>query len=479
LVQEALTFAWSVANYICAKRLVPFLPELVVSLERHGHLVLEDDVRRQLLAISAATADRILRAQRRGGRPYGVSTTKAGKLLKHQVPLRTFSDWDDVKPGFMEIDLVAHCGTSARGSFLHTLVLTDVSTGWTECVALRSKGRYAVLEGVGRTRLVLPFTMLGIDTDNGSEFINRELLDYCGREAITFTRGRAYKKNDQCFVEQKNGSIVRQIVGYDRFEGEAAYQQLAELYRALRLYVNFFQPSVKLREKHRQGAKVQRQYDSARTPFQRLKGSKCLQEDKQHHLERVYAAIDPVRLLLQIQALQDALWKHAIPWPSGRPELTQAHIPAEPTSFDPNACVDDEPVTWAIDRVASAQAPMLVPSEGRKRKYNKSGRPRKIRTARTRKDPFEAVNEMLRAWLTEQPCQTAKALFEELQARYPGEYSAGQLRTLQRRVHEWRPGIVVTFDDHIVDDDLMVRSLPGPLRGTEIRAEATLAGVTG
>ena len=193
-VQKALIYAWSTANYICAKRLVPFLPDLVASLERHGHLVIDGDVRARLLAMSAATADRILRAHRRGGRPYGVATTKAGTLLKHQVPLRTFSDWDEVKPGFFEADLVAHCGTQARGAFLYTLVLTDVCTGWTECIALRYKGQQSVIEGLARTRKLLPFPVLGMDTDNGSEFINRELVAYCGREGITFTRGRAYKK---------------------------------------------------------------------------------------------------------------------------------------------------------------------------------------------------------------------------------------------------------------------------------------------
>jgi hypothetical protein len=289
--------------------------------------------------MSAATADRILRDHRRGGRRYGVSTTKAGKLLKHQVPLRTFSDWDEVKPGFFEADLVAHCGPTARGAFLYTLVLTDVCTGWTECIALRYKGQQSVVEGLRRTQALLPFPLLGMDTDNGTEFLNRELVAYCGREAITFTRGRAYKKNDQCFVEQKNGAIVRQIVGYDRFEGEAAYQQLAELYRALRLYVNFFQPSVKLRRKERQGAKVQRQYDAARTPFQRLLNARCLSEATAMQLREVCSGIDPVRLLQQIHALQDALWKHAIDWPTGDPANSPRHAPEQPRAFEVRGCI--------------------------------------------------------------------------------------------------------------------------------------------
>jgi len=245
-VVEALTVAWAAANYVCAKRLVPFLPDLVASLGRHGHLALSPEVRTQLLSLSAATADRLLRPLRERARPHGIGKTKAGTLLKHKVPIRTCAEWDDVRPGFMEADLVAHCGTRAEGPYLSSLVLTDVATGWTECLPLLHHGYNDVLQALDQARGLLPVPLLGLDTDNGSEFLNYPLLEYCARAKITFTRGRAYRKNDQCYVEQKNGSIVRQIVGYDRFEGDLAYHQLAELYRALRLYVNVFQPSLKL-----------------------------------------------------------------------------------------------------------------------------------------------------------------------------------------------------------------------------------------
>jgi len=233
-VQAALEIAWAAANQVCAKRLVPFLPDLVASLERHGHLTLGAEARAQLLRISPATADRLLHARRRQDLPRGISTTRAGSLLKHQVPVRTFTDWNDARPGFLEADLVAHCGTRAEGSYLYSLVLTDVATGWTECLALLHRSQEAVLQGLDVARRLLPFPLLGLDTDNGSEFLNQELVAYCEREQITFTRGRAYKKKDQCYVEQKNGSIVRALVGYDRFEGEQAYRQLSELYRAVR-----------------------------------------------------------------------------------------------------------------------------------------------------------------------------------------------------------------------------------------------------
>jgi len=274
-VQDALVVAWVAANRICAKRLVPFLPELVPSLERHGHLSLSDAVREQLLALSPATADRILRPYRERDAPHGMTTTRRGSLLKQQVPVRTFTGWDDVVPGFFEADLVAHCGTWAEGSFLNTLTLTDVATGWTECLPLLYRSQQTVIQALDYARLLLPMPLLGLDTDNGSEFLNTELLAYCEREQITFTRGRVAKKNDQCGcplgrIEQKNGAIVRQLVGYDRFEGEHAYRQLAELYRAVRLYVNFFQPSMKLRIKEREGGHLRRRYDPAKTPFQRL-----------------------------------------------------------------------------------------------------------------------------------------------------------------------------------------------------------------
>lgn len=185
-------------------------------------------MRAQVLSVSPATVDRLLRPVRRHDQARGLSTTKAGSLLKHQVPVRTFAEGDDVQPGFVEADLVAHCGGTASGAFLYTLVLytlvlTDVATGWTECAALLHRSQDAVTHGLDQVRRLLPMPLLGMDTDNGSAFINQHVMTYCARDKITLTRSRAYTKNDQCFVEQKNGSIVRQVVGYDRFEGERAY----------------------------------------------------------------------------------------------------------------------------------------------------------------------------------------------------------------------------------------------------------------
>lgn len=244
--QEIIKLAWSATNFIASKRLAPFLKELIPALERHGHLELDAESRKRITAISAATIDRILTPHRRKLQRRGFSTTKSGTLLKKQITVRTFADWKDESPGFFEADLVAHCGTNMGGSFLYSFVLTDIATGWVECLPLLSRHQGSVIQALEHAMLLIPFPILGLDTDNGTEFINRGLISFCDEKQITFTRGRAYKKNDQCFVEQKNGVVVRQLVGYERFEGMEAYKQLNELYRATRLYVNFFQPSMKL-----------------------------------------------------------------------------------------------------------------------------------------------------------------------------------------------------------------------------------------
>jgi hypothetical protein len=218
-VQHALFLVWHAANRICAKRLVPFLPTLVEALEWHEHLRLTAECRSRLLSMSAATADRLLRSQRKLGQ-RGHSTTRAGTLLKLQIPIRTFEEWKETQPVFLEADLVAHCGRDIEGGYVYTLTLTDVATGWTECFPLLYWSQETVLAAIQRAQTLFPFPILGIDTNNGGEFINEVLIAFCEQEHITFTRGRPYLKNDQCFVEQKNGAIVRQVIGYDRLVGE-------------------------------------------------------------------------------------------------------------------------------------------------------------------------------------------------------------------------------------------------------------------
>jgi hypothetical protein len=310
-VQHALFLAWHAANRICAKRFIPFLPTLLEALERHEHLQLTEECRKQLLSMSAATADRLLASQRKQSQ-RGLSTTRAGTLLKQQIPIRTFEEWNETQPGFLEADLVAHCGIDIEGGYLYTLTITDIATGWTECLPLLYRSQETVLAALQQAGLLFPFPILGIDTDNGGEFINEAVIAYCEQAHITFTRGRPYLKNDQCFVEQKNGAIVRQVVGYDRLVGEQAYRQLTELYRALRLYVNCFQPSMKLLSKERDGKKIRCVYDPARTPLQRLLLSGVLPLQKQQELTEVAQALDLVRLLHQLKQLQQAVFRCAV-----------------------------------------------------------------------------------------------------------------------------------------------------------------------
>ena len=310
-VTAALHTAWAETNYVCAKRLVPFLPDLIPSLERRGHLRISTAVRVDLLTLSAATADRLLRPHRQGKKPHGIGTTKAGSLLKHKVPIRTFAGWDDTRVGFMEVDTVAHRGASAAGAYLSTLVLTDVATGWTECLPLLYRTQAAILRALDQAQRLLPFRLLSIDTDNGSAFLNTALLDYCAREQMTFTCGRTYRSNDQCYVEQKNGAVVRELVGYDRLEGEQAYRQLAQVYRAVRLYVNFFQPSMTLLLKRRDGTHLYRDYKEERTSGQRLLAADTLDAPSRQRLLAFFTALDPVLLVRQLDALREVLWRHA------------------------------------------------------------------------------------------------------------------------------------------------------------------------
>ena len=445
-VQAALEQAWAAANFISARRLVPFLATLVPVLEKHDHLTITPDVRAQLLALSPATADRLLERARKRGEPHGKSTTKAGTLLKRQIPVRTFADWNEGSPGFIEADLVAHCGEHNTGSFLCTLVLTDVATGWVECQTLLYRSSDQVIQGITRARQLIPFAMQGLDTDNGSEFINNDLLTYCESKQITFTRGRIYRKNDQCYVEQKNGAVVRQFVGYDRFEGERAYRQLIELYRAIRLYVNFFQPSLKLKEKRLEGTTTRRSYLPAETPFARLCTSTVLSAEEQVRLEAIFAALDPVRLLAQIGQLQDALWAQAT-LPGALPSAAAATLPF---SLDPHA----------------PTAPESPPLQRQKRPYHWKA-PKKARYWRTRLDPFALVWAEVEGWLEAHPEMTGVTVFQRLRAAYPDDFSETQLRTLQRRVAEWRAERVMTFDDQWLQHELLAGvSLPPPLRAT-------------
>jgi len=306
-VQRSLKKIWIVLDCICGKRLAPYLPEIIPVLEKWGELELDPEVRQKLLEISAATIDRLLAPVKREYQLKARSNTKPGTLLKHQIPIRTFSEWDEAQPGFVEIDLVAHNGGDPRGDFMHTLDVTDVCTQWTETRAVKNKARVWVFEALLDIREKLPFPLLGIDSDNGSEFINYHLVKYCEENEITFTRGRVCKKNDGCFVEQKNYSVVRRAVGYARHDTEGELALLNELYGYLRLYTNFFLPVMKLTEKTRNGSRVLKKYDKARTPYRRTLD--FLSKKEQDALRKQYESLNPAELKRKINRLEDKLWK--------------------------------------------------------------------------------------------------------------------------------------------------------------------------
>ncbi len=409
-VRAALVIVWETADRICGKRLKAALPSFVESMERHGHLRLDEEVRRRLLAASASTIDRLLapirdeagRRRRRGG---------ASSSIRKQVPVRTFGDWNDPSPGYFEGDLVAHCGGSMAGSFVHTFVLTDIASGWTEGMPLLVREQGLVTEALEAFRDRLPVALRGLDTDNDTVFMNEILVKYCERREIELTRSRAYRKNDQAWVEQKNGSVVRRLVGYDRFAGVAAAQVLARLFDVARLYVNFFQPSFKLRDKTRDGAKVSRRYFAPATPCERLLAHSAVSEQTKEQLRQLRADLDPVELLKTLRAAQADLARLT----AGGSEQSRADPSLE--SF-------------------LAQLPELW-RQGECRPTHRQQPPR-IRTWRTRVDPFEAVWSQARKWLEQEPDITGKALFARLRAKHPGEFAPGQLRTLQRRVRDWR-----------------------------------------
>ena len=269
-VVQMLIKLWQLLNYVCGKRLVAIMPELITKLEQFGELRLTPLSKQKLLRISAASIDRLLQPERRKQQLRRRSHTKPGTLLKHQIPIRTFAEWDEAQPGFAEIDLVAHDGGLALGDYCQTLDLTDVCTGWTETEAVPNKAQVWVFEAIQTIRARLPFPLLGLDSDNGSEFVNKELLRYCQKERLTFTRARPYRKNDNCYVEQKNYSVVRQTVGYQRFDTAAELMVLKQLYATLRLYTNFFQPTMKLKSKERVGSRVKKSYHPPQTPYQRV-----------------------------------------------------------------------------------------------------------------------------------------------------------------------------------------------------------------
>lgn len=406
-----LIVLWEASDRVCGKRLRALLPLLVPALERHGHLALEPSARIKLLAVSAATIDRLLAEAR--GLCDRRRVRRAPTALRRSVPIRTYADWNSPEPGFMEIDLVAHCGDRLVGAFVHTLTLTDIASTWTECVPLLVRTGALVVETIDRLRSALPFRIRGLDIDNGGEFLNETLVAYCVSQGIELTRSRPYRKNDQAWVEQKNGSVVRRLVGYRRLEGTAAAAILVRLYTASRLFVNFFQPSFKLKEKFRVGGRTVKRYDPPQTPCARLLAAASTPPAVKARLVELLETLDPLRLLEEIRQAQHQL---AILADDGAAALPVAQ------NQDLHRFLMSLSTAWHAGEVRPTDRP----------------RQRAPHHWRTRKDPFENTWPTIIAWFEESPEETALALFRRLQTKHPGAFPDNQLRTLQRRVSQWR-----------------------------------------
>ena len=308
-LRPVLEQVWEASDYLCSKRLAPFLPDLLDALERHEEVRLLAEHRAALLHISPATIDRLLHPVRRQHRRHGLATTSPSlAALRAQVPVRTFGEWTNVPPGHLQADLLAHCGESAVGFYLTSLLAIDVATGWTELQAVWGKGHTRVGTAVHLTRQALPMPWHSLHTDNGSEFLNHLLVPWCRTEGIAFTRGRPYRKNDQAYVEQRNGSVLRRYIGYDRYSTRPAFAALKAVHEVLRLYVNFFLPLRKLVSKERHGAKVVKRYDRAQTPYRRLLASGVLPPDRRATLAAEYHRLNPRQLRAELQTRLDALW---------------------------------------------------------------------------------------------------------------------------------------------------------------------------
>lgn len=303
LVQKPLKKLWAVSNYSCGQRLKPMIRTYLAALRRHNELIVSKEERKLLLEISSSTIDRFLKQDRRRINLKSKSRTKPGTLLKHQIPIKTWADWDNTVPGFLEIDSVHHCDSNASGDFIYTLDTTDVSTGWNECCAHLGRGERRTVRALEAIRRRLPFNLLGIDFDTGGEFVNYHLVRYCKRNQITYTRARESVKNDQCYVEQQNYSIVRRFVGYQRLDTWEQLNTLNTLYGKLSNYQNFFQPVMRLKTKTRDGARVTRTYDRAQTAYQRILKRKDISSEKKEELRERFKELNPKKLLLEITDL--------------------------------------------------------------------------------------------------------------------------------------------------------------------------------
>ena len=309
---KVLIDIWELFDCQCGKLMAPLMRGMISFLVDEYNL--DEKIQALLENVSPATIDRKLMKEKERYKLKGISTTKRGTLLKNQIPIRVYFNWDERKPGFFELDTVAHCGARNSGQFCWTLTITCVGSGWTEECALLNNAHRWVREEVEKTRNNLPFPMRGLDGDNGGEIINHQLLDYCNQNDIMLTRGRPYQKNDNCFVEQKNLDVVRKTVGYSRFEGEKAQKALAEVYKYLNPLLNYWYPTIRLiaKEKLPSGRYKKIYEKDPKPPYKRLLESPDISQECKDELRRRAALLNPIELKRKMDEARERLFKLSV-----------------------------------------------------------------------------------------------------------------------------------------------------------------------
>jgi len=315
LILEVLQQLWRVMNLPCSRRLEAAIPLWLPYYEQYFHKALPEYIKQRLLAISHSTIDRLMAPARSKCHKLGLATTKPGSILKKHIPIRT-NQWDETRPGFLEADTVAHCGTSVAGMFVYTVNAVDLATGWTEQRAVWGKGYLGVKNAIQNIEQTLPFPLRGFDCDNGTEFLNWHLHRYlCKRKRpVEYTRSRPYQKNDNAHIEEKNWSVVRQYLGYNRFDHPAFAEQLNTIYTTeWRLLMNFFLPSTKLVEKYRDRSRIIKRYDKPKTPYQRILESKAIPRKTKQELKQLFNTLNPFEIQQTVQRNIMAFLKQTTP----------------------------------------------------------------------------------------------------------------------------------------------------------------------
>ena len=439
-IKDALTALWEASDRVCGKRLKVMIPTLLPALERHGRLQLAELDRDRVLAVSAATIDRVLGEVKVAA--SGGKRRRAGfhSAIRRAVPIRTFNDWNDPPPGFCEVDMVAHGGTSMAGSFIHTLTIVDVATGWTECLPLVSRDGSLVVEAIKQAQSLFPWLLLGVDFDNDSAFMNDVVVPWCHEQKLEVTRSRAYKKNDQAFVEQKNGAVVRRLMGYGRFDGMETAGVMARLYAAARLYNNFFLPSFKLKEKRREGAKVIKRYHAPSTPCERALAHPTVSTAVKQRLRKQYRTLDPVALLAEIRAAQEELGNR-VDRRAGKDATLQ---PVQSS---------------AADAFAFAKTLGMRVKDGDPRATHR--RPKRRYKTRVRMPsklgPHIATIE---AWLAAEPQLTAVAIVGRLGEKHPDQFGTRQVTIVQRLLKRLRKTVAEKLIAHETLGDIAAAPEP-------------------